>query len=100
MGVAHFFKVLEDAAFELIDMRQARIAHVNGGFLAANAAGAKADHRFVLELCLVRLHGIGELGEFGDAPVDGVLECARVHFKLIACVQRDHRTAFVIMPLV
>jgi hypothetical protein len=45
--IAHFFKVLKDAAFKLVHMGQARIAHVNGGFLAANAAGAKANDGFV-----------------------------------------------------
>jgi hypothetical protein len=50
MVAAHFFKVFEDPAFELVHMGQARIAHVDGRFLAANAARAKADDGFVLQL--------------------------------------------------
>ncbi len=81
-------------------MRQACIAHVDGRFLAANAACAKADHGFVLQLGQVGLHRRWKFCELGDAPVDGVLKRACIHLKLVACVQRHHRAALVVVTLV
>ncbi|MPN10552.1 hypothetical protein SDC9_157847 [bioreactor metagenome] len=41
--------------------------------------------------------GLGEFGELGDAPVDGVVERALVDFKVVARVERDHGAAFVVV---
>ena len=55
MGTIGFLEVLEDAAFELVHMGQAFFAHEDGGLLAADAAGAEAHHRLVLQFGLVGL---------------------------------------------
>src|ERR1700738_4292195 len=43
MRAAHLFEVLEDTAFELIDVLDADLVHVNRSLLAADAARAKRD---------------------------------------------------------
>src|SRR5690606_13960808 len=67
-------EVLEDAAVQLIDMVQADLGHEEGGFLAADAAGAKAHHCLVGQRLAVRQHLIGKLAELVQAPIDGALE--------------------------
>ena len=54
MGVTILFKVLQDAAIELVNIRYAGFLHQDGGLFAANATGAKADDRLALELPTVR----------------------------------------------
>ena len=81
-------------------MGQAVLLHEDGRFFTANAAGAKADDGFVLQFFFVRPKGIWKLRELGQAPVDGALEGAFVHFVIVAGVQNDHRAAVVVKPLV
>ena len=100
MGAAHFLKILEDAAFELIDVGQAHFLHQEGGFFAADAAGAEADHGLALQFGLVCCQCLRELGEFADAPVNGTSKRARVHFKGIAGVQCDYAPTGIVMALV
>src|SRR5256885_13385938 len=52
-GAVGFLEVLEDAAFQLVDMLQALVPHQDGGLLAAYAARAVADHGLVGQLGLV-----------------------------------------------
>ncbi|MNT05193.1 hypothetical protein D3C72_1398050 [compost metagenome] len=40
-----------------------------------------------------------KLGELADAPVNGACECAFIHFVVVACVERHHGAACVIVPL-
>ena len=47
MGAADFLEVLQDAAFELVDMVVADVLHVDRGLLAADAAGAEGHHGLV-----------------------------------------------------
>src|SRR5256885_16145357 len=77
-GAVGFLEVLEDAAFQLVDMLQALVPHQDGGLLAAYAARAVADHGLVGQLGLVGAQRGREFGELGDAPVDGVLEGAGI----------------------
>jgi len=42
------FKVFEDAAFELVNMREAFFAHQDRCLLAPDASGAEAHHGLVL----------------------------------------------------
>ena len=92
-----FFEVFEDAAFELENVVDAGYTHEDRGLLAAYAAGAKTHDSLAGNLLPVIQQGLGKFGELADAPVDGIFEGADVHFKVIACVQRDHRPAGIVM---
>ena len=80
-------------------MLQPHFLHQDGGFFAADAAGAETHHGFVLQLGFVRLQRGGKFGELGDAPVNGAFEGAVVHLEVVAGVQRDHRAAVVVHTL-
>jgi large-conductance mechanosensitive channel len=88
MGTANFFKILEDAAFELIDALITDILHMDRRFFAADAAGTERDHGFVIELVFMVGNDLGKFGEFIDAIVNGVVEGADVDFKRIAGIDQ------------
>ena len=100
MRLADRFKVLQDAAVELVHITQAGFAHQDGGFLATNAAGAKTHHRLAFQGRPVRRQGRREFGELVDAPIDGAVESAAVRLEGVARVQRDHGLPAVVVPLV
>ena len=48
----HGFKVLQDAAFEMVDLIEALGAHEGGRFFAADAAGAEHGHPRLFSIAL------------------------------------------------
>ena len=78
-------------------MLQPFFAHQNRRLLAADAAGAKADHGLVLEGGFVGPKRIREIAEFADAPIHRARECSFVHLKGIARVQGHDRAACVVL---
>ncbi len=97
---ADFLEVLEDAAFELVDVLQADLLHVDGCLFAADAAGAERHHCLAGEIVLVRGDGGREFGEFPDAVFDRVAERADRDFEAVARVEHHHLAAVVVMALV
>jgi hypothetical protein len=71
VGSVGLLEVLQDAAFELVDMAQAFFLHQDGRLFAADAAGAEAHHGLVLQFGLVGAQRVRKFGELADAPVDG-----------------------------
>src|SRR5690606_2360744 len=88
MRAIGLFEVLQNAALELVDMIDAGFLHEQRRLFAADPARAKAHHRLAAQVILVLQELLGKLAEFADAPIDGTVERAVIHFERVAGVQR------------
>ena len=100
MGVAHFLKILEDAAFDLKHVVQAQLLQVQRCFFTADAAGAIGNHGFVAQLVQVVPRRLRKFAEFGELPIQGADKRTGLNLEGIAGVQRHHRASLVVMPLI
>ena len=84
-------QVLENAAFEVVDLVEAAHLHERGRFLAADAAGAEHRHLglFGALQCGLCVQPGGQLGEGLDVRIDRALEGADGHLVVVAGVDDD-----------
>ena len=94
------FEVAQDAAVELVHMRNALLRHPQRGFFAAYAAGAVADHGLACQLLAVRFERGGKAPETAQLPVQRAFEAAGLHLESVARVEHRHGSAFVAVALV
>src|SRR5439155_12748816 len=92
-------EVLEDAAFELVDVLDAGLAHRQCRLLAADAAGAVADDGLALQCAPVRRQRGREVAELGQAPVDRAVEGAGIDLEAVARVEHHQRAPRIVAAL-
>ena len=95
MGAAALFKVLQNAAVELIDVAKALALQVGGRFFAANAACAKGHDRPLFQLRRQLTDGRRKVAEVVDVDRHRVLKCAGLDFEIVASVEQRDGPPFV-----
>jgi hypothetical protein len=94
------FQIVQDAALEVVDLREAFGQHPGAGFFAANAAGTKHGHFAVLLGIEVAADVVGKLGERGGVGVDRPFKSPNFHFVFVAGInQQNFRVGNQIVPI-
>ena len=95
-----FFEVLEDAALEVIDLGEAELFDVGGGFFASYSAGAEHGYFFSFPWDELLLGVLGEFAEAGGLWIDCAFERAELDFIVVSGIdERDVRVGEKIVPI-
>ncbi len=87
VSAATFLKILEDAAFELINVLVASVEHIRPSLFASNAAGAKYHDRLVGQRFGKFVNGLRENAKVVDTDRHGILKRAEADFVVVTCIK-------------
>src|SRR5690554_11699 len=86
----HFFQILQDAAFKVINLFKALLSKVSRGLFTTNAAGTEHGDFFMFRRVEVLFYVFGKFTKRIRGGVNGVLEGANFNFVLVTGINKKH----------